>query len=75
MELQQQAGLLLLLLFLPLILQDIFVVSPEPDLHVYTIDISKQRCLILGTDGAWNVLSPEQAVNSVRQVGDCRYLC
>jgi len=46
--------------------QDIFVVSPEPDLHVYTIDISKQRCLILGTDGAWNVLSPEMAVNSVR---------
>jgi len=35
-------------------------------LHVYTIDISKQRCLILGTDGAWNVLSPEMAVNSVR---------
>jgi len=46
--------------------RDIFVVSPDPDLHVYTIDISKQRCLILGTDGAWNVLSPEMAVNSVR---------
>jgi len=47
--------------------QDIFVVSPDPDLHVYTIDISKQRCLILGTDGAWNVLSPEMAVNAVKQ--------
>jgi len=46
--------------------QDIFVVSPEPDLHVYNIDISKQRCLILGTDGAWNVLSAEMAVNTVR---------
>jgi len=46
--------------------RDIFVVSPDPDLHVYSIDISKQRCLILGTDGAWNVLSPEMAVNSVR---------
>jgi len=46
--------------------KDIFVVSPEPDLHVYNIDISKQRCLILGTDGAWNVLSAEAAVNSVR---------
>jgi len=45
---------------------DEFVVSPDPDLHVYTIDISRQRCLILGTDGAWNVLSPEAAVNSVR---------
>lgn len=46
--------------------EDIFVVSPDPDLHVYTIDISKQRCLILGTDGAWNVLSAEMAVNAVR---------
>jgi len=45
---------------------DTFVVSPDPDLHVYTVDISKQRCLILGTDGVWNVLSPEMAVNTVR---------
>ena len=62
---------------------DTFVVSPDPDLHVYTIgeliifndilfsnnsllDITKQRCLILGTDGVWNVLSPEMAVNTVR---------
>jgi len=47
--------------------RDVFVVSPDPDLHVYSIDISRQRCLVLGTDGAWNVLSPEMAVNSVRQ--------
>ena len=30
------------------------------------LDISKQRCLILGTDGVWNVISPEMAVNTVR---------
>lgn len=47
--------------------QDEFVVSPDPDLHVYTIDISRQRCLVLGTDGAFNVLSSEMMVNSVRQ--------
>lgn len=46
--------------------KDVFVVSPEPDLHVYSVDISKHRCLILGTDGAWNVLSPEAAVNAVK---------
>jgi len=45
---------------------DTFVVSPEPDLHVYTIDISKHRCLVLGTDGAWNVLSAETAVSAVK---------
>ena len=24
------------------------------------------RCLVLGTDGAWNVLSPQAAVNAVK---------
>ncbi len=27
--------------------QDVFVVSPEPDLHVYTVDISRHRCVCL----------------------------
>lgn len=30
------------------------------------LDITKQRCLILGTDGVWNVLSPEMAVTTAR---------
>lgn len=47
--------------------QDVFVVSPDPDLHVYSLDISKQRCLVLATDGMWNVLSGEMAVSAVRQ--------
>ena len=45
--------------------EDVFVVSPEPDTFVYPIDISKHRCLILGTDGAWNMLTPAQ-VGSLR---------
>ncbi len=40
--------------------EDVFVVSPEPDTFVYPIDISKHRCLILGTDGAWNMLTASQ---------------
>jgi len=47
--------------------KDVFVVSPEPDLHVYPIDINTNRCLILGTDGCWNVLSPEITVSAVGQ--------
>jgi len=47
--------------------RDVFVVSPEPDLHVYNIDINTNRCLLLGTDGCWNVLSPEIAVSAVQQ--------
>ncbi len=44
---------------------DIYVVSPDPDLHVYDLNILKDRCLILATDGAWNVLSPEMTVQGV----------
>jgi len=47
--------------------KDVFVVSPDPDLHVYPIDITTNRCLILGTDGCWNVLSPEITVSAVGQ--------
>jgi protein phosphatase 1D len=43
------------------------VVSPVPDVHVLTADPSKHRCLILGTDGLWNVMTPLQAVQIVQQ--------
>ena len=46
---------------------DVFVVSPDPDLHVYDISILKDRCLVLATDGAWNVLTPDMAIQSVAQ--------
>jgi len=46
---------------------DVFVVSPEPDVFVYPIDVQKHRCLILGSDGAWNMLTPAQAVMYVCQ--------
>ena len=45
--------------------ENVFVVSPEPDTFVYPIDITKHRCLVLGTDGAWNMLNPLQAVRIV----------
>lgn len=42
-----------------------FVVSPNPDVSVIEIDPKKYRCLIFGTDGLWNVLSPKSAVEIV----------
>ncbi|XP_072934225.1 uncharacterized protein Pp2C1 [Epargyreus clarus] len=45
---------------------DEFIVSPDPDVGVLTIDPSKFRCLIFGTDGLWNMISPEGAVNLVQ---------
>lgn len=46
---------------------DQFVVSPEPDVCVMPIDISRHRCLIFGTDGLWNVLTPDAAVSVAHQ--------
>ncbi|XP_076029670.1 protein phosphatase 2C [Oratosquilla oratoria] len=42
---------------------DQFVVSPVPDVCVIPINIAKHRCLIFGTDGLWNVKSPNSAVH------------
>lgn len=43
-----------------------FVVSPEPDVKVIKIDVKSHRCLIFGTDGLWNMLTPEAAVATVQ---------
>ena len=40
------------------------MVSPEPDVCVVDIDIRVHRCLIFGTDGLWNALSPTAVVNT-----------
>lgn len=45
--------------------KDMYIVSPEPDLHVFDLNVLKDRCLVLATDGAWNVLSPEMAIEEV----------
>jgi len=47
--------------------ENVFVVSPEPDIRVYPIDINKHRCLVLGTDGAWNMLTPQNAISTICQ--------
>jgi protein phosphatase 1D len=44
-----------------------FIVSPEPDVQVIAADPQRHRCLILGTDGLWNVMSPLTAVQIVQE--------
>ncbi|XP_066534553.1 protein phosphatase, Mg2+/Mn2+ dependent, 1Da [Hoplias malabaricus] len=40
-----------------------FVVSPEPDTAVIKLDLKKHRYIILGSDGLWNMVSPQEAVS------------
>ena len=39
------------------------MVSPEPDTAVVTLDPTRHRYVILGSDGLWNMMSPKDAVN------------
>jgi len=45
---------------------NLYSVSPEPELTVIEIDPNKHRCLILASDGLWNMITPETAVEIVR---------
>ncbi|KAG8451687.1 hypothetical protein GDO86_003758 [Hymenochirus boettgeri] len=40
-----------------------FVVSPEPDTSVHTIDPQKHKLIIIGSDGLWNMLSAQDAIS------------
>ncbi|XP_050331669.1 uncharacterized protein LOC126760233 [Bactrocera neohumeralis] len=47
--------------------RNVFVVSPDPDVQVIKINPKTFRCLIFGTDGLWNVVTPQEAVDSVHE--------
>ncbi|XP_046579375.1 protein phosphatase 1D-like isoform X2 [Haliotis rubra] len=39
-----------------------FVVSPEPDVAVHKLDPQRHKCLVLASDGLWNMLKAEESV-------------
>jgi serine/threonine protein phosphatase PrpC len=44
-----------------------FVVSPVPDVKVYSIDPSSDKYIILASDGLWGVVRPDEAVRCVNE--------
>ncbi|XP_051254041.1 protein phosphatase, Mg2+/Mn2+ dependent, 1Da [Dicentrarchus labrax] len=40
-----------------------FVVSPEPDTSVVVLDPRKHRYIVLGSDGLWNMVPPQEAIS------------
>lgn len=49
-----------------------FVVSPEPDVSVHKLDPATDKCLVIGSDGLWNMLTPEECVSSVFDL-ECQF--
>jgi protein phosphatase 1D len=47
--------------------KDEFIVSPVPDVFSFDIDPSIHKCIVLATDGVWNILKPSEVVEVVRQ--------
>jgi protein phosphatase 1D len=46
---------------------DEFIVSPVPDVFSFQIEPRLHKCLILATDGLWNVLKANECVELVKQ--------
>lgn len=46
---------------------DDFLVSPVPDVFSFELDPRIHKCLILATDGLWNMMKPSECVEYVRQ--------
>ncbi|XP_035479224.2 protein phosphatase 1D [Scophthalmus maximus] len=52
-----------------------FVVSPEPDTSVVTLDPRKHRYIILGSDGLWNMVPPQEAISMCQNNNDVMAQC
>ncbi|KAF2985865.1 hypothetical protein EK904_001875 [Melospiza melodia maxima] len=50
-----------------------FVVSPEPDTSVHTIDPQKHKYIILGSDGLWNMIPPQDAISMCQDHEEKKY--
>ncbi|CAH1802084.1 unnamed protein product [Owenia fusiformis] len=48
--------------------KDTFAVSPEPDVYAYKLDPKKDRCLVLGSDGLWNMIRNYESVDCVNYI-------
>ena len=45
-----------------------FVVSPEPDIATFSIDLKQHKFIILASDGLWNMVKPQEAVSIVHEL-------
>lgn len=48
---------------------DIFIVSPEPDVHCIPVNCA-DRCLVLASDGLWNMMNNQTAIKVVQDFED-----
>ena len=42
-----------------------FLISPVPDVYIHYFDLTKDKFIILASDGLWNMLKPQETVETV----------
>jgi len=45
-----------------------YLVSPVPDVYVHYFDLTKDKFIILASDGLWNMLKPQETVETVYEL-------
>nr|XP_027194006.1 protein phosphatase 1D-like [Dermatophagoides pteronyssinus] len=50
-----------------------FIVSPEPDVKCIPIDTMNDKCLILASDGLWNMINHRQAIKVVQDFEEINF--
>lgn len=44
--------------------------SPEPDVCVFDLDVTRHRALVLASDGLWNMVRPQECIDIVLSVDE-----
>ena len=44
---------------------DEYLISPIPDVYIHALDLTEDMFLILGTDGLWDMITPQESVETV----------
>ena len=42
--------------------------TPEPDVCVFDLDPLHHKYIVLASDGLWNMLRPQEVVNTIEQI-------
>ena len=42
-----------------------YLISPVPDITVHSIDVTKDRFIVLASDGLWDVMKPQEVAETI----------
>ncbi|KAL7672984.1 hypothetical protein ACOME3_007859 [Neoechinorhynchus agilis] len=49
-----------------------YIVSPVPDIRIFDINPYALKCIVIATDGLWDVMNPQEVIGTMQQC-NCRH--